>query len=125
MLLTTARWGFALVILCMIGWPKLVADWPAVRRNAAYLMALGGVGFTIFNIALYSAVIYTTAINVSIEQAGIPMLIFLANFLLFRLRVTWAQILGFAFRSPASRSPPAMATRRGCLRSTSISATRS
>ena len=95
MFLTTARWGFALVILSMIGWPKLIADWPAVRRNAAYLMALGGVGFSIFNIALYTAVIYTTAINVSIEQAGMPMLIFLMNFLLFRLRVTWAQILGF------------------------------
>src|SRR4029079_7689301 len=75
MFLTTARWGFALVILSMIGWPKLIADWPAVRRNAPYLMALGGVGFSIFNIALYTAVIYTTAINVSIEQAGMPMLI--------------------------------------------------
>ena len=52
-------------------------------------------GFTVFNVALYSALDYTTAINVSIEQAGIPMLIFLANFLLFRTRATWAQIAGF------------------------------
>ena len=66
-----------------------------MRRNALYLISLGAAGFTIFNIALYSAVVYTTAINVSIEQAGMPMLIFLVNFLLFRLRVTWAQILGF------------------------------
>ena len=58
------------------------------------LTLLGAFGFGIFNIALYTAVVYTTAINVSIEQAGIPMLIFLANFLLFWLRVTWAQILG-------------------------------
>ena len=96
MLLTTARWGFALTILCAIGWPRFMADWPKVRQNAFYLTALGAVGFSIFNIALYSAVIYTTAINVSIEQAAIPMLIFAANFLLFRLRVTWAQLLGFA-----------------------------
>jgi drug/metabolite transporter (DMT)-like permease len=95
MFLTTARWGFALVILCMIGWPRLMADWPKVRRNAVYLMALGAVGFSIFNIALYSAVVYTSAINVSIEQAGIPVLIFIGNFLLFRLRATWAQIMGF------------------------------
>lgn len=95
MLLTTARWGFALVILCMIGWPRLKADWPMVRRNALYLMALGGVGFAIFNIALYSAVVYTSAINVSIEQAGIPMLIFIGNFLLFRQHASWAQITGF------------------------------
>jgi drug/metabolite transporter (DMT)-like permease len=95
MLLTTARWGLALVILCIIGWPRLKADWPRVRRHALYLMALGAVGFTVFNVALYSAVIYTSAINVSIEQAGISMLILVGNFLLFRQRATWAQITGF------------------------------
>lgn len=95
MLLTASRWGFALVILLIIGWPRFKADWPKVRKNALYLIGLGTVGFTIFNIALYSAVMYTTVINVSIEQAAMPMLIFLANFLLFRLGVTWAQILGF------------------------------
>jgi drug/metabolite transporter (DMT)-like permease len=95
MLLTTARWGFALIILLVIGWPKLKADWPTIRRKALYLMALGGVGFSLFNIALYSAVAYTSAINVSIEQAGIPMLIFIGNFLLFRLHASLAQITGF------------------------------
>jgi drug/metabolite transporter (DMT)-like permease len=94
MLLTAARWGFAAVMLYMIGWRQLRADWILVRRNAILLTLLGALGFAVFNVALYSAVIYTTAINVSIEQAGIPMLIFLANFLLFRLRVTWAQIAG-------------------------------
>ena len=53
------------------------------------------VGFAFFNILLYSALEYTTAINVAIEQAGMPMLIFLANFLLFRIRVNIAQIAGF------------------------------
>ena len=95
MLLTTARWGFALVILCLIGWSRLASDWPTVRRNAPYLVVLGAFGFTVFNVALYSAVVYTSAINVSIEQAGIPMVILIANFLLFRLRATWAQIAGF------------------------------
>jgi drug/metabolite transporter (DMT)-like permease len=94
MLLTAARWGFAAIMLSIIGWRQLGADWILVRRNLLFLTVLGTFGFTVFNIALYSAVVYTTAINVSIEQAGIPMLIFLANFLLFRLRVTWAQILG-------------------------------
>ena len=65
--------------------------------------ALGAVGFTIFNVALYSAVVYTSAINVSIEQAGIPMLIFLANFLFFRLRRRLRRSPAFSCRSPASR----------------------
>jgi drug/metabolite transporter (DMT)-like permease len=95
MLLTASRWGFALAILCLIGWPRFAADWQTVRRNAVYLLVLGAIGFSIFNIALYSAVVFTSAINVSIEQAGIPMLIFAANFLLFRTRATLAQVAGF------------------------------
>ena len=95
MMLTALRWGGALVILAALGWPRLKADWPRVRRNLPLLTALGALGFTGFNIALYTALVHTTAINASIEQAGMPMLIFAINFLLFRLRVTWAQILGF------------------------------
>ncbi len=95
MLLTALRWGSALAILSAIGWRQLITDWPLVRKNLPLLAALGAFGFTAFNVALYSALTYTTAINVSIEQAGMPMLIFALNFLLFRLRVSWAQILGF------------------------------
>jgi len=95
MLLTTARWGLAAAFLAAIGWRNFAADWPAIKRNAFYLACLGFAGFTVFNVALYSAVFYTSAINVSIEQAGIPMLIFIANFLLFRQRGSWAQIAGF------------------------------
>ncbi len=66
-----------------------------MRHSAAYLIILGAAGCTLFNVALYSAVLYTSAINVSIEQAGIPMFIFVANFLLFRMRATIAQVVGF------------------------------
>ncbi|MEI5678810.1 MULTISPECIES: DMT family transporter [unclassified Mesorhizobium] len=95
MLLTTMRWGLAMAILLFIGWSRLRNDWPVVRGHLWLLVALGGLGFTVFNMALYTALIHTTAINASIEQAGTPMVIFAANFLLFRLRVTWAQIVGF------------------------------
>lgn len=94
MLLTMARWGFAFVILLAIGWPRLKADWHVARKHILMLSGLGMVGFTVFNITLYCALLYTSAINVSIEQAGMPMLIFLANFLLFRQHVTGAQIAG-------------------------------
>ncbi len=95
MLLTTARWGLACVVLAAFGWPRLKADWAVVRTRLVYLTLLSGAGFAAFNLALYSALLFTSAINVSIEQAGMPMLIFLANFILFHLRVTWAQIVGF------------------------------
>jgi len=95
MLLNTLRWAGAFVLLSLIGWRQLRVDWAEVRRNAPLLATLGMLGFAAFNIALYSALRYTTAINVSIEQAAMPMLIFAANFLFFRLRVTWLQIVGF------------------------------
>jgi len=94
MVLTTTRWAFALAIIAALGWPNIRRDWPLIRRNAPILLLLGTLGFTLFNIALYNALVYTTAINTAVEQAGIPMLIFLFSFLLFRTRVTWAQIAG-------------------------------
>ena len=95
MLLTAIRWTVALAILLAIGGRRLVQDWSVIRPNLPLLAAYGAFGFTGFNILLYSALNYTTAINVAIEQAGMPMLIFLANFLLFRTAVTPIQILGF------------------------------
>ena len=95
MLLTAGRWGLACALLLAIGWRQFANDWPAIRPKLPLLAVLGMLGFTVFNVALYSALLFTTAINTSIEQAAIPMVIFVANFLLFRTRVATAQILGF------------------------------
>lgn len=94
MLLTTIRWGMAVLLLAPFATGRLRAEWPTVRPRLAYLVALGAVGFSVFNALMYSALTSTSAINVSIEQAGMPMVIFLINFLLFSMRVSWAQILG-------------------------------
>ena len=96
MLLTAARWFFAFVLIVVISLPQLRRDWPEIRRHWPLLTFLGVIGYTAFNAFLYNAVLYTTAINVAIEQAGIPALIFLGNFLLFRMRVSLAQIAGFS-----------------------------
>ncbi len=96
MMLTFWRWTFAFSIAVIIWLPQLRQDWPAIRRHWAVLILLGVIGYTGFNAFLYSAVLYTSATNVAIEQAGIPALIFLGNFLLFRTRVSLAQIAGFA-----------------------------
>ncbi|WP_105400313.1 DMT family transporter [Neorhizobium sp. T7_12] len=95
MMLTFWRWFFAVAIIFAISVPQLIKDWPVVRKNLPILLFLGVVGYVVFNAALYTAVNYTTAINVTVEQAVIPMLIFLINFALFRMKVSWAQILGF------------------------------
>lgn len=95
MVLTGLRWAFALTILVAIGHRQFRRDWPAVKANLPLLVVLGAVGFTFFNAFMYSGLLYTSAINSSIEQAGIPMLTMAANFLLFRMKVSGAQIAGF------------------------------
>lgn len=95
MMLTTLRWVISLAVLLPLSWSSLRQDWPVIRRNLPLLTALGATGFTLFAAAMYSALTYTTAINAAIEQAGMPMIIFLANFILFRIRVGWMQIVGF------------------------------
>lgn len=96
MVLNFSRWAIALVIICAISIPQLKKDWPALKRNWLLLIALGAVGYTAFNGFLYTALKYTTAVNGAIEQGGIPVLIFILNFLLFRIPVSAIQILGFA-----------------------------
>jgi drug/metabolite transporter (DMT)-like permease len=96
MLLNTARWGFMLAILLVVGVKHLARDWPVIRRHWWFLLFTGAVGFTGFSVAMYSALVYTSATNVSIEQGGIPLFVFLASYLLFGTRTTPGQIAGFS-----------------------------
>ncbi len=93
--LSAARWTLALVLIAAISLPQIRKDWPQVRRHWWLLLAYGAVGFAGFNALLYTALKTTSAINCVIEQAGIPGVIFIANFILFRIKVSGAQILGF------------------------------
>lgn len=95
MALTTLRWGLATLVMLAIGLPRLRQDWPVVRRNLLLLTALGAAGFSVFNALQYSALLFTTAINISIEQAAMPMLVFVANFLVYRAGVAPGQVIGF------------------------------
>lgn len=95
MVLTFSRWFVAFLMILAIGLPEIRRDWPAIRRNLPLLAGYGIVGYALFNALLYSALLYTSAINVAIIQAGIPMLIFAFNFLLFATRISPMQIAGF------------------------------
>lgn len=95
MMLTTLRWVFALIVILVLMTPQIRRDWDKIRKHWLQLLAYGVVGFTTFNALLYSALKYTSAINAVILQAGIPMLIFLFNFVLFRTKASIAQVMGF------------------------------
>jgi drug/metabolite transporter (DMT)-like permease len=95
MMLTTLRWVFALIVILVLMTPQIRRDWDKIRAHWLQLLAYGAIGFTTFNALLYSALKYTSAINAVILQAGIPMLIFLFNFVLFKTKASIAQVIGF------------------------------
>lgn len=95
MMLTTLRWFVAFCIILAFMSPQIRRDWAKIKAHWPLLFLYGAVGFALFNALLYSALKYTSAINAVIVQAGIPMLIFVFNFLLFRTAATAAQIVGF------------------------------
>lgn len=95
MTLTLGRWAIALAIIVIISLPEIKADWPEIKKNWLVCFVFSGLGFTVFNALLYTALLHTSAINVVIEQAGIPGLIFLGNYLLFRIKLGVGQIVGY------------------------------
>ena len=95
MLLTLARWSAAALIVFAFAMPDIRRDWPVINRSFGQLFLFGALGFTGFNVLLYSALTMTSAVSGSIVQAGIPVCVYLLNFLLFRVKTNIWQIAGF------------------------------
>jgi len=95
MVLVTVRWALVMVALYVFKREQIAADWQVMRQRLAYLLFLGALGFTGFSVALYYALVYTTAINASILQGGMPLFVFCASFVLFGSRVGLEQAIGF------------------------------
>lgn len=95
MVLVTVRWALVMVALYVFKREQIAADWQVMRQRLAYLLFLGALGFTGFSVALYYALVYTTAINASILQGGTPLFVFCASFVLFGSRVGLEQAIGF------------------------------
>ncbi len=93
-LLTSLRWFFACLLFALLARPHIRRDWPTLKCTAPLLFGLGAVGFALFNFGLYAGLQYTSAINVTIEQAAIPLFILLLNRWFFDQRVVLAQWLG-------------------------------
>lgn len=94
-MLNTLRWTLAMGLIFAISFKEIKADWPVIKRHLPLLFAYGFIGFGVFNILLYTALVYTSTLNVVIEHAAMPLTIFLLNFALFRVRASWAQVAGF------------------------------
>jgi drug/metabolite transporter (DMT)-like permease len=96
MLLTQLRWLFATAIILPLAWLDLKRDWPVLRQHLAFMFCLGAAGFACYNTLFYLALNHTSAINVTILQSAMPLMVFLGNRLLFGVRFSAMQVVGFA-----------------------------
>lgn len=88
------RWAGATIILLPFAWPHLRGDWPRISERWLYLVLIGSLGGGFFNTVQYIGLNYTTALNSVVLNSTGPIFIGLACFVLFRDRITPAQILG-------------------------------
>lgn len=93
-LLIASRCVGATLFIWPFAWRHVQADWKQIKRHWWLLMAYGAGGYALFNVLVYAGAHTTTALNASIEQASLPMLIMAANFALFKVRASWIQIVG-------------------------------
>jgi drug/metabolite transporter (DMT)-like permease len=92
--LTFLRWLLASLLIAFLARAHLRRDLRTLRRHWLLVFLLGGFGFAAFNLLLYGALNYTSAINVTIEQSAMPVMVMVVNFIAFRQRIRALQALG-------------------------------
>ncbi len=92
--LALARWGVGFLVVLPFAWRHLAADWPTIRARLGYMVLLSFIGISIFNTLQYTALQYTTALNVLLLQSAGPLFMAVWSLLLLGVRLTWAQAGG-------------------------------
>jgi len=96
MVLTGLRWGLVLALLLVAFRRQIVAGLPAVRRQWVAVLLMGATGYTAFNALTYVAAHYTSAVNLSITQGTVPLLILLCGLIAHRAPIKGRQLAGAA-----------------------------
>lgn len=69
------RWTIALVLIAPFGLPRVIRQWPRIRARWPVLLALATLSVGAFNTLLYLAAQSTGAINISLVNATIPIVV--------------------------------------------------
>ncbi|WP_134495999.1 DMT family transporter [Microvirga pakistanensis] len=94
MLLTCIRWIIVVAILGPLVGRQVVSEWAKIRPRWLYTILMGASGFTAFNALFYAAAYHTSAVNLTIFQGAIPVLVLIGTILFFGARVIPLQVLG-------------------------------
>ena len=90
------RWALALAFLLPFGLPRVLRQWHVVRQRWRSLLALAAFSVGAFNTLLYLAAQTTTAVNITLFNSTIPVVVALLAWVILGERVRPVQILGIA-----------------------------
>ena len=91
--LSAARWGLAALLLLPFGW-RILKPGSALWQNKSRFLALGLLGVGSYNVLLYLALQTSTAINVTLIGASMPIWMLLIGAVFYKVRPRLLQLLG-------------------------------
>jgi drug/metabolite transporter (DMT)-like permease len=94
--ISTIRWLLPAIVLWVAARPHIRKDWPAIRHRWGIMLWLGLTGGILFSALQYVGLQYTTALNASILNSIVPVLIVAVGALVFRDRIRLVQLVGLA-----------------------------
>ena len=97
--LAEIRWVGAALVAVPLARAELRQDWPTIRRHLGIMLLLSFTGITVYNTMAYHGLEFTTALNGSLMQSSAPLMIGLWSLVLFRDRLTLAQLVGILISS--------------------------
>ncbi|ABD06035.1 Protein of unknown function DUF6, transmembrane [Rhodopseudomonas palustris HaA2] len=92
--LSFLRWACAFAIVLPFAARHLIADWGVIRRHLGLMIVLSIAGISIFNTLQYTALQYTTAINILLLQSTAPLFVAIWALIVLGVRLTLTQALG-------------------------------
>ncbi|WP_428633265.1 DMT family transporter [Sedimenticola sp.] len=88
------RWVLAFFILLPFAWRACLRDLAYYRRHLWLLLFLALLSVSLYNSLQYLALQWTSAINVGVVSATMPLEVFLLTWLLGQERANWLQKMG-------------------------------
>ena len=94
MSLVFMRWFAVCLVLSVLLRHQLREHADTLRKHRRYLLAMSGLGFTVFTVCFYYAAYWTTAVNMTLLQPAIPTFVLIGAALSGRERITAMQVVG-------------------------------
>lgn len=97
--ISALRWALPSIAIFFLARAQIARDWPAIRRHWKIMLWLGVTGGALFTALQYVGLQYTSALNVSVLNSLVPVLIVAAGTIIFQDRITMMQLAGIATSS--------------------------